>query len=204
MEPLSPLAIGIALLAVAIIFGVIVTLVRRRRSLRLQDRFGDEYDRTVKETGGAYQAEAELHERERRVAGFSLHPLTPMQRDEFILAWRQVQAQFVDDPAGAVTRADVLLGDVMTSRGYPVAQFEQRYADLSVDHAEVVAHYRTGHAIAQSHARGQAGTEELRLAMIHYRALFDDLVNEPEDFSPVIEHRDGRVHDLRKETTRRG
>ncbi|MEE4452680.1 hypothetical protein [Novosphingobium resinovorum] len=203
MVTLSPLAIATGLIALAVIFGVVVTLVRVRKSARLRDRFGDEYQRTVEDAGGTHRGETVLHERERRVAALDIRPLSPSRREDFILAWRQVQAQFVDDPAGAVMRADVLLTDVMNARGYPVAEFEQRYEDISVDHGEVVAHYRTGHHIAESHARGEGGTEELRRAMIHYRALFDDLVNEPEDFGPVIEHRGGRVHDLRREPVRR-
>lgn len=200
---LSPLAIATGLVVLAIIAGMAVTVMRRRHSARLRDRFGDEYDRTVDQSGSTHKAETVLDERRKRVEGFDIHALQPAQREVFVRAWLEVQAQFVDDPAGAVQRADVLLADVMNARGYPVADFDQRYEDLSVDHGEVVAHYRTGHHIAASHARGEAGTEELRRAMIHYRALFDDLVNEPENFSPVIEHRGGRVHDLRKETTRR-
>jgi hypothetical protein len=200
---LSPLAIAVGVIALAVLVGVVVTVMRSRHTARLRDRFGDEYDRTIDQSGSTYEAETVLHEREQRVAAFDIRPLQPARREAFVRSWLEVQAQFVDDPAGAVQRADVLLADVMTARGYPVADFDQRYEDLSVDHGEVVAHYRTGHHIAASHARGEAGTEELRRAMIHYRALFDDLVNEPEGFSPVIEHHGGRVHDLRKETTRR-
>ncbi|GAB7553280.1 hypothetical protein NRB_27860 [Novosphingobium sp. 11B] len=203
MVTLSPLAIAVGVIALAVLVGVVVTVMRSRHTARLRDRFGDEYDRTVDQSGSTYKAETVLHEREQRVAAFDIRPLQPARREAFVRTWLEVQAQFVDDPAGAVQRADVLLADVMTARGYPVADFDQRYEDLSVDHGEVVAHYRTGHHIAASHARGEAGTEELRRAMIHYRALFDDLVNEPEDFSPLIEHHGGRVHDLRKETTRR-
>lgn len=203
MVTLSPLAIAVGVIALAVLVGVVVTVMRSRHTARLRDRFGDEYDRTIDQSGSMYEAETVLHEREQRVAAFDICPLEPARREAFVRAWLEVQARFVDDPAGAVQRADVLLADVMTARGYPVADFDQRYEDLSVDHGEVVAHYRTGHHIAASHARGEAGTEELRRAMIHYRALFDDLVNEPENFSPVIEHRGGRIHDLRKETTRR-
>lgn len=204
MESLSPIAIAIGLIGLALIVGVAVIFMRNRHSARLRDRYGEEYHRTVDAAGGTLRGETVLHERERRVATFDIRPLSPVQRDAFVSAWQQVQAQFVDDPAGAVTRADVLLSDIMIARGYPLSDFDQRIEDLSVDHGEVVAHYRTGHAIVESHVRGEAGTEELRRAMIHYRALFDDLVNEPVDFSPVIEHRGGRIHDLRKETTRRG
>lgn len=203
MNTLSPLAIATCLIVVAVIFGAIVALRRGRHSARLRDRYGEEYARTIQQAGGAHKGETLLHEREKRVATLDIRPLAPRQRAVFIDQWLEVQAQFVLDPSGAVAKADVLLSDVMTARGYPVAELEQRYEDLSVDHAEAVAHYRTAHHIAESHARGESRTEELRQAMIHYRALFDDLVNEPEGFSPVIEQRGGRIHDLRRETIRR-
>ncbi|MGF7152714.1 hypothetical protein [Novosphingobium gossypii] len=204
MTTSGALAIAIGLIVLAVVIGIAVTAMRRRHSAQLRDRYGEEYHRAVDAAGGVHRGETVLHDREQRVAEFHIHPLTLAQRETFIVAWRQVQARFVDDPAGAVTQADVLLTDVMTARGYPTVDLEQRYEDLSVDHAEVVAHYRTGHAIAQNHAQGGAETEELRRAMIHYRALFDDLVNEPEASDVVIEHRGGRVIDLRRETTRRG
>ncbi|WP_404481277.1 hypothetical protein [Novosphingobium sp. BL-52-GroH] len=203
MNALSPFALAIGLVLLAIIVALVVTFSRNRRSAALRDRYGEEYARTVEKAGNPYEGEALLQERVKRVAAFHIRPLAPAQRHAFIDDWLSIQARFVDDPSGAVIRADVLLSDVMLARGYPVAEFEQRYEDLSVDHAEVVAHYRTAHAIAGSHAQGEARTEELRRAMIHYRTLFDDLVNEPEDFSGVIEHREGRIHDLFKETTRR-
>ena len=173
---------------IQIIFGVIIVValigiamlwMRKRRSEDLKSRFGAEYDHLAQRTGDEGKAEALLAAREKRVASFSFTPLTSEQRDKFVGAWRSVQAQFVDDPQGAVGHADKLLGAVMEARGYPVADFAQRAADLSVDHAEVVQHYRTAHDIAVRHERGEAGTEDLRQAMIHYRALFDDLVNEP-------------------------
>lgn len=203
MNTLSPLAIAICLIVIAVIVGGAITFRRNRHSAKLRDRYGEEYTRTVQQAGGAHKGEAMLHEREQRVAGFDVHPLAPGQRNAFIDKWLEAQAQFVLDPTGAVAKADVLLSEVMVARGYPVATFEQRTEDLSVDHAEAVAHYRTAHAIAESHARGEKRTEELRQAMIHFRALFDDLVNEPEDFRPVIEQRGGRIHDLRRESARR-
>ncbi|HUD28661.1 MAG TPA: hypothetical protein VMQ93_07300 [Novosphingobium sp.] len=203
MNEISPLAIAIGVIVVALIAGALITFRRNRRTAALRDRYGEEYHRTVEQAGGAYKGETVLQQREKRVAAFDIHPLSAAQRHAFIDHWLEVQALFVVDPAGAVARADVLLGDVMVARGYPIAEFEQRYEDLSVDHGEVVAHYRTAHAIADSHARGEGRTEELRQAMIHYRALFDDLVNEPVDDGPVIEGRGGRIHDLRRETVRR-
>lgn len=200
MITVTPLEIAAGLVVIAVLVVAAVMLARHRRTSALRSRFGDEYDRTVERAGAAHKAETLLHERERRVAAFDIRPLPADRRAAFVDSWRKVQAQFVDDPAGAVTRADVLLGEVMEARGYPVADFRQRYEDLSVDHGEVIAHYRTAHAIAESHARGEAGTEDLRQAMIHYRALFDDLVNEPVGDKPVIAARDGRVRDLRRET----
>ncbi len=196
---ISPLELAIGLILIAAIIGFAVMYMRKRRADSLKDRFGDEYERTVRKAGGSHKAETILHERERRVEGFDIRPLSREARNRFIEAWRRIQALFVDSPADAVSRADVLLGEVMEERGYPVADFEQRSADLSVDHGDVVQNYRAGHAIAARHARGEAGTEDLRQAMIYYRALFDDLVNEPVDYSPVIEHRGGRVIDKRKD-----
>ncbi|MCA1661592.1 MAG: hypothetical protein LC648_05325 [Novosphingobium sp.] len=167
-------------LAVVALVAIALLWMRKRRSEGLKSRFGAEYDTLAKHTGDESKAEALLAAREKRVAAFQFTPLTTDERNRFVGSWREVQAQFVDDPKGAVTRADGLLGEVMKARGYPVADFEQRAADLSVDHAEVVQHYRTAHDIAERHERGEAGTEDLRQAMIHFRALFDDLVNEPD------------------------
>ena len=129
-------------------------------------------------TGGS--AEAGLEERAQRVEGFHVRPLAAGDRARFVESWREVQARFVDGPAGAVTAADQLLGDVMSTRGYPVSDFEQRAADISVDHPLVLENYRTAHEIALRQTQGQASTEELRQAMVHYRTLFEELVSEPE------------------------
>ena len=179
MATLSPMEIILIVLVVLLGGAALGLWLQRRRSEELKSRFGPEYERTVAQVGTASKAETLLHEREKRVAKFSIRPLPPEKRARYVDQWRQVQAQFVDDPKGAVTHADDLLGSVMESRGYPVVDFEQRSADLSVDHPEVVQNYRVAHEIATRHSRGEAGTEDLRQAMIHYRALFDDLVNEP-------------------------
>ena len=150
-----------------------------RQSKHLQSRFGPEYQRTVEEIGTRRQAEATLHKREARVEKFDIRPLTPEERARYTSQWRGIQANFVDNPREAVSRADELLGAVMTARGYPVSDFEQRAADLSADYPTVVQNYRAGHEIALRHRRGDANTEDLRQAMIHYRALFDDLAAEP-------------------------
>lgn len=169
------------LIAMAIVLAALVLIWSRlRRTNRLQTRFSPEYDRVASSADDLRQAENALAAREKRVAGLSIKPLRPETRDQFIAGWRAVQAKFVDDPHYAVVRADELLGEVMAARGYPVEDFQQQADDLSVDHPEVVQNYRAGHDIALRHGRGEATTEDLRMAMIHYRALFDDLVNEPE------------------------
>jgi len=169
----SVILIGVAGIA-ALVF------LRKRKTERLRTRFGPEYARSVQESGSRRQGEAGLQEREKRVEGFAIRPLAPTDRERYIASWRKVQAQFVDDPKSSVTEADRLLGDVMSTRGYSVSDFEQRSADISVNHPLVVENYRAAHEIAVRHTRGQAGTEDLRQAMIHYRTLFDELVGEPE------------------------
>jgi len=170
---------GWIIVAVVVIAALIVAALiwsRRRRSDRLRDKFGREYDRAVEEKGGRAKAEAELAEREKRVEKLNIRPLSTSERREFIDRWTEVQARFVDDPPRAVAFADALLGQVMKARGYPVTDFDQRAGDISVDHPVVVDHYRKAHEIAVRHERGEASTEDLRQAMIHYRALFDNLV----------------------------
>jgi hypothetical protein len=153
---------------------------RKRRTERLRTKFGGaEYDRAVQTGGTRRHGEAGLDQRTERVEGFHVRPLATSDRARFLESWRGVQARFVDGPAGAVTEADHLLGDVMAVRGYPVSDFEQRAADISVDHPLVLENYRTAHDIAVRQMRGQASTEELRQAMVHYRTLFEELVNGP-------------------------
>lgn len=153
---------------------------RKRRTERLRAQFGGaEYARAVEKGGNRRKAEAGLEERTERVESLHVRPLGAGDRARFVESWRGVQARFVDGPAGAVTEADQLVGDVMSARGYPVSDFEQRTADISVDHPLVVENYRTAHAIALRQTRGQANTEELRQAMVHYRTLFEELINEP-------------------------
>ena len=178
---MTPLAIGllIALVVIVLAIGVFVAL-RELRSRRLQSRFGPEYSRAIQETGDRSTAESRLAERTRRVERFHIHPLSREDKLRYLGSWQKVQADFVDDPRQAIRRADTLLGDVMAARGYPVSDFEQRSADLSVDHPTVVQNYRAAHDIALRHERGEASTEDLRQAMIHYRTLFDELVAESE------------------------
>ena len=151
------------------------------RTGRLRTQFGGaEYDRAVKEDGSRRHAEAGLKERTQRVESLNIRPLASGDRARFVDSWRRVQLRFVDGPGGAVTEADQLLRDVMTTRGYPVTDFEQQAADISVDHPLVMEKYRLAHAIAVRQTQGQANTEDLRQAMIHYRTLFEELVREPE------------------------
>jgi hypothetical protein len=177
----TQMAIVIAVIvAVAAAIGIWV-FMRKRRTERLRAQFGGtEYTRAVKEGGGRRQAEAVLDKRADRVEGLHIRELGPGDRARFVESWRGVQARFVDGPGGAVTEADQLLGDVMSARGYPVSDFEQRAADISVDYPLVLQNYRGAHEIAVRQTRGQASTEELRQAMIHYRTLFEELVAEPE------------------------
>lgn len=164
------------LIAISLIGAIAWITLSRVRSQRLRQRFGAEYDRTIRTEGNVRKAEAALEARAKRVATLHIHPLTPADAERFDASWRAVQARFVDDPKGAVTEADRLVGEVMTTRGYPVGEFEQRVADISVDHPNVVMNYRAAREIALQHAEGQASTEDLRQAMVHYRALFTDLL----------------------------
>lgn len=166
----------VAIVVVAALVAGAVLWSRRRRSEHLRDHFGPEYDRAVEAKGDRAKAEAELAERQKRVEKLNIRPLEPAERREFAARWDDVQARFVDDPPRAVAFADALLGDVMKTRGYPVSDFDQRAGDISVDHPVVVDHYHKAHDIAVRQGRGQASTEDLRQAMIHYRTLFDNLV----------------------------
>src|SRR5215831_3566129 len=172
-------------LIVAVIAAIAIVLVVRwyvlHRSEHLRARFGPEYDRAVRETGNVGKAESMLSNRERRVEQLSIRPLSTEESGRFSGSWRVIQARFVDDPRGAVTDADALIREVMTTRGYPMSNWEQRVADISVDHPRLVENYRTGHEIALRHERGEASTEDLRRAMIAYRELFAELVEPPRD-----------------------
>jgi FtsZ-interacting cell division protein ZipA len=174
MDPKVVMAIIIVVAIVAVLI-IALLVVRKQRSAKLRQRFGTEYDRTVHEIG-QNKAESVLLEREKRVEKFSLRVLSAEERERFISEWRIVQSNFVDDPRRAVGQADLLVDRVMQARGYPMADFEQRAADISVDHPAVVSNYRAARVIAARHRQGQATTEDLRQAMIHYRSLFDELL----------------------------
>jgi hypothetical protein len=172
--------IGWIILAIVLLLVVAVALwaMRRRRTAQLRERFGPEYDRAVSESGGERGARADLRAREQRREQLDIRPLSPEQREQYGTAWREVQATFVDGPSGAVRGADLLVVRVMQDRGYPMEEFEQRAADVSVDHPEVVDNYRAAHAISMANEQRTASTEDLRQAMVHYRALFQDLLGE--------------------------
>lgn len=172
--------IVIALAALVVIGLIAWALMTRRRSEHLRDRFGPEYDRTVSEHGGRRSAETELERREEKRERLDIVPLSSESRERYLASWRGVQTGFVDEPAGAVTDADRLVTDVMRERGYPMDEFEQRVADISVDHADVVEHYRAAHAIRLANDAGEASTEDLRQAVVHYRALFEELLDHRE------------------------
>src|SRR5580704_3081259 len=162
----------IALLAVA----AWLFFQKKQQSERLQQRFGPEYGRTLGELGGRTKAESELKAREKRVEHLSITPLAPAEAARFSQAWNALQGRFVDNPKGVVVQADQLIREVMLKRGYPMGDFERRAADISVDHPGVVENYRAAQTIATRDELGQADTEELRQAVVHYRVLFDEML----------------------------
>ncbi len=172
------IVILIAAVAVVVLVAVVVMARRekQKRSERLQRRFGPEYDRAVAEYGSRARAEKILDEREKRSQKITVLPLSVDDREKFAQAWRTVQTRFVDAPGKAVVEADQLLKQLMSQRGYPVGDFEQQAGDLSVDHPRAVGSYRLAHLIADRQRRGEASTEDLREAIIQYRALYDELL----------------------------
>lgn len=170
----------IALIVIAVVVAAAL-YVRARNTQQLRERFGPEYDRVVETTGAQREGEAQLTAREKRVKGYNLKTLSPAEHDRFGAEWRRIQAMFVDSPKDATLHADLLLGKVMSARGYPEhADFDQRLEDLSVDHAQSVQNYRAAQEVALRHARGEAGTEDMRQAMLHYRTLLDELMGASE------------------------
>ena len=177
----TQLALIIALALILVMAIAAWIFFRMRRTRKLLSQFGAaEYARAVEEGASRRQAEAGLKERTERVESLKIRSLAPSDRARFLESWSRVQSRFVDGPGGAIAEADQLLGDVMSTRGYPVSDFEQRAADISVDHPLVLENYRTAHEIAVRQTRGVANTEDLRQAMIHYRTLFEELVGQPE------------------------
>ncbi len=166
----------LAVLVAALVLAGLWLLARRRRSRRLRRQFGPEYERAVATAGSRQAAEAELEDRRLRREQLEIVGLDPGARDRHLRQWRLVQARFVDSPTEATRAADRLISEVMRERGYPVEDFEQRAADVSVDHPQVVDDYRAAHAIAEANERSEATTEDLRQALVHYRSLFEDLL----------------------------
>ncbi len=180
----------VAVGAIVVVALVIWQAMKQRRTRELQGRFGPEYDRTLDVAESKRDAEAELSARADRRDELEIQPLTTAARERYLVEWQRVQAKFVDDPDGAVRDADMTIQSVMADRGYPVDDFEQRAADVSVDHPQVVENYRLGHRLARASALGDGTTEDLRQAMQHYRLLFEELVEDTAD-APLDRDRAG-------------
>ncbi|HEY3150491.1 MAG TPA: hypothetical protein VGK65_02390 [Candidatus Binatia bacterium] len=178
------------ILAAAVAVGLVAIgawlYTRRKQSHRLQEHFGPEYDRTVNELGGRTKGESDLKAREKRVERLEILPLAPSEAARFTEAWRALQSRFVDNPKGVVVQAEQVVRELMEKRGYPMGDFERRAGDISVDHPDVVANYRSAQAIALREQKGMADTEELRKAVVHYRALFDELLEVREPRQEII------------------
>lgn len=166
------------LIVIVVSILVIAAFVAYELSRRagLKKRFGSEYNEAVRQTGSPLRAESQLEARARRVRHYDIRPLAGDERRRFVDAWRELQSRFVDNPSGSVAEADRLVTEVMAARGYPMAEFDRQAEDLSVDHPHVVSHYRAAHQIAEGQGRRQISTEDLRQAVRHYRALFEDLL----------------------------
>jgi len=172
----QPWMIAAGIVALLLIALAAWSIYQKKQSLRLKERFGPEYGRSVDNLGSRSKAETELKAREKRVEQLTIIPLTPSEAARFSLAWKELQGRFVDNPKSAVAQAGQLVRELMLKRGYPMSDFEHRAADISVDHPEVVEHYRAAQVIALRDERGEADTEELRKAVVHYRSLFDELL----------------------------
>lgn len=171
--------IVIAVVVVVIVVLALIaaaSMMRKKRSDRLKGRFGPEYERVVDTAGGQRAAEKELLARERKHDKLDISELTPQSRVRYLQAWHVTQAGFVDNPSKSVSEADRLVTEVLRERGYPIDDFEQRAADISVDHPKVVEHYRAAHVLHQAQEHGDIGTEAQREAIVHYRALFEELL----------------------------
>jgi hypothetical protein len=178
---LTPAMMILIVVAIVAIGAAVWMYIQKKRTQDLRSKFGPEYDKAIDIHGDRAHAESDLEKRAKRVAKFNIHSLPSEERVKYAEDWRAEQSLFVDDPRTAVKHADVLVQDVMKRRGYPVSDFEQNAADLSVDHPRVVDNYRAAHEIAIRDGRGQSTTEDLRKAMVSYRALFEDLLEQPVD-----------------------
>ncbi|MEG3637073.1 hypothetical protein [Micromonospora palythoicola] len=179
---MSPTQIVVTVLVILVVAAIAAAVVVAGRRRALRQRFGPEYDHVVAEQDSRSAAERELRDRERRHAELELVPLTPESRARYAEAWEELQVRFVDAPAETVGQADELVSQLIAERGYPTGEFDDQIAHLSVEHARTLGHYRDAHEIHLRNSRGEASTEDLRQAVVHYRALFSDLLGEE---SPV-------------------
>ncbi|MFC4146970.1 hypothetical protein ACFO0M_12005 [Micromonospora mangrovi] len=194
MSPTQVVVIVVVVLVLAALAAFAVVASRRRA---LRQRFGPEYDRVVQERDSRSAAERELRDRERRHAELELTPLSPESRTKYAAAWEELQVRFVDSPAETVGDADELVSRLIAERGYPTGDFSDQIAHLSVEHARTLTHYRDAHEIRLRNERGEASTEELRQALVHYRALFADLLGtDPVGHQPPEQHHPDHEHDV--------
>ena len=184
----TTLVIVLAIIVIAAVAVALWSSNRRRRRAELRDHFGPEYERAVDHYGAEGRAQDVLRKRAERVQQLNIRPLSAAESRRYADQWRDVQALFVDDPQVAIGEADRLVGEVMQARGYPLTDFEQRAADVSVDHPKVVDHYRAAHSIARRTPAGDGDTEQIRQAIVHYRALFDELIETPEPVHQEVRH----------------
>ncbi len=194
MDTQLMLVIGVAVLLIILVAAGAWTYAKKMSSRRLKAKFGPEYDQTVERLRNREVAETELQERERRVKRFHIMPLSMQDASQYREEWTAVQGRFVDDPKGAAEEAHQLVHEVMKKRGYPVTGFEQAAADLSVDYPTVVTHYRAASRIAENNRKGIAETEELRKALVYYRALFEELLETPQTELKEEPRRKARFH----------
>ena len=188
MSTLQGTMVVVLILVALLVMAVIASENGRRRRAKLRRRFGPEYDRAVQELGSEVKAERELEARARQMDRLDIHELAEADRIRFSNEWSAAQVKFVDNPSEAVHDANHLIKTVMHARGYPVADYEHRVANLSVHHADVVQHYRAARALAEANREGRANTEELRQAFVHYRALFAELLAPPNTAHPEMHH----------------
>jgi hypothetical protein len=174
MDNSTIIALVVSIVALA---GFVFLFIQGQKTRKLKSRFGPEYERAIEQEGSVRRAEAVLDERQKRVAKYQIRPLTREERDRYTIEWRSLQGRFVDDPKATVSRADRLVRQAMGARGYPITDFEKQAADLSVDHPAMLGEYRVAHEIAVRSERGQATTEDLRLAMQYYRSLFEEIAD---------------------------
>ncbi|TDB78624.1 MULTISPECIES: hypothetical protein [unclassified Micromonospora] len=194
---MSPTQVIVVVLAVLVVAALVAAAVVAGRRRTLKHRFGPEYDRLVAERDNRTAAERELRERERRHAELELTPLDPPARARYAAAWEELQVRFVDSPAETVGDADELVSRLIAERGYPTGDFPEQIAHLSVEHARTLTHYRDAHEIRLRNERGEASTEELRQALVHYRTLFADLLGEePVGQQPPAQRRPDSPHDV--------